>query len=304
MDKINICAVVIGKTLEEFLQNLQDIQQVSDFVELRVDYIEGLKSEDIAAIKEKTTKRAIFTCRRQDKGGKFTGSEEERLAIIQEALSAGFDHVDIELSAIDDLDRTQVSAETKVICSHHDFTKTPNYKELAEIADQIRASQVDIIKIVTTVKNDADVKNLLKLLTNKAAEEKMIVLGMGEEGKITRIIAPLFGGYLTFASAGDSQTAPGQIGIGELQGIYEQIDKSAHIMMDDQQTKRVFDEEEELEKEYGGPSVRTIRHEKAKQAPQGQTKGGLVERLKSNRGFTHSRRQPNIKIIDKTNQDR
>ncbi|MFH2105353.1 MAG: type I 3-dehydroquinate dehydratase [Parcubacteria group bacterium] len=309
MPKINICTVVTGETLAEFRQNLQDIQRVSDFVELRVDYINGFKPEDVAAIKEKTTKRAIFTCRHQDEGGKFTGSEKERLAIIAEAAVAGFDHIDIELSAIDNLDRSRVSEGTKIICSYHDFDKTPNYKELTGIVDQMRAKQVDVIKIVTTAKDDKDVKKLMKLLINKAADERMIVLGMGEEGKITRIIAPLFGSYLTFASAGDSETAPGQIDIEELREIYGQIDKSAQIMANKLPTEHESTQpadrldEEALEEEYSGPSARTIQREKAKRAPQGQTKGGLAERLKSNRGFVRSRRQPTIKIIDKTKKD-
>ena len=39
---IKICSVVIGESLEEFLDNLRKVQEVSNFVELRVDYIKDL----------------------------------------------------------------------------------------------------------------------------------------------------------------------------------------------------------------------------------------------------------------------
>ena len=64
------------------------------------------------------------------------------------------------------------------------------------------------------------------------------------------------------------------------------------------------DEKEVLEEEHGGLSARTIRQEKAKRAPQGQTKGGLAQKVKVSRGFQRSSQQPKIKIIDKTNKDR
>jgi len=44
MKKIKICTPVIGKTLEEFLNNLDQVQGVSDIVELRVDKIKNLSN--------------------------------------------------------------------------------------------------------------------------------------------------------------------------------------------------------------------------------------------------------------------
>ncbi|NQV13609.1 MAG: hypothetical protein HQ530_04910 [Parcubacteria group bacterium] len=59
---------------------------------------------------------------------------------------------------------------------------------------------------------------------------------------------------------------------------------------------------EELEEKYGEPSTRTVKREKEKRAPQGQTKSGLAQRIKTNKGFQRSSRQPKIKIVDKTKE--
>ena len=68
------------------------------------------------------------------------------------------------------------------------------------------------------VNNDEDNINLSKLLINRKTE--MIVLGMGTKGKITRIITPFLGGYLTFASVGKNKSASGQYSLSELKTIF------------------------------------------------------------------------------------
>jgi 3-dehydroquinate dehydratase type I len=61
---------------------------------------------------------------------------------------------------------------------------------------------------------------LLKLLLEKTSDEEMIILGMGDNGQITRILSLLLGGYLTFASTKYGGSAPGQIDIEQLKNIY------------------------------------------------------------------------------------
>jgi 3-dehydroquinate dehydratase-1 len=51
----------------------------------------------------------------------------------------------------------------------------------------------------------------------------MIVLGMGDKGKITRVLQPYLGGYLTFASLDGSNSAPGQIDYNDLEKLYTNI---------------------------------------------------------------------------------
>jgi len=221
MQNIKICIPVIGRNLEEFLENLNKIQKICDCVELRVDYIKNLKIKDIEVIKNEVKKEAIFTCRKKDEGGKFAGSEKERLEILEKALELDFDYVDIELSSINQINLSAKNKEAKIICSYHNFKKTPDYKELEIIANQMREYKASVLKIATMSHNEEDNRKLFKLLLNKCKEEKMIVLGMGEVGKITRILLPLLGGYLTYANIDSSEIAPGQINIEELENIYK-----------------------------------------------------------------------------------
>ncbi len=223
-----ICTVVTGETLEEFLENLKDIQKISDLIELRVDYIKNFNSDDLQVIADHTVnaksndKKYIFTLRSSKEGGKFEGNEKERLDMIKNAYQNQFGYVDLELSACKDIDFKSFN-RTKTIVSFHNFRVTPNLNRLDQIKNKIKASGADIIKIATFTKSEQDVQNLLRLLINKDKGEEMIVLGMGEVGQITRILSPLLGGYLTFASTESGGSAPGQIDIEQLRRIYNTL---------------------------------------------------------------------------------
>jgi len=219
---MRICAVVAGKNLKEFLSNLRIAQKQADWVELRADYIKNLKPEHISAIKRAVKKSSIFTCRKKSEGGKFLGAEKERLAILNTALKSGFDFVDIELPAISKIKIPGGPDGSKIICSYHDFKKTPALPKLKDVVKKMRASKADMMKIVTMVNDEKDNQKLFKLLAGRKKNQEMIVLGMGEKGKITRLLSPLWGGFLTFASIGKT-TAPGQLTAKELKNVYRKM---------------------------------------------------------------------------------
>lgn len=222
MKDIRICAVVTGKTMEEFLGNLEKIREIADMVELRVDYIDRFSVNDIDLIKIKTFKHAIFTCRKKEEGGFFKGAESERKTILQKAMEAGFDYVDIELSSAGEFVPFRRGG-AKIILSFHDFAKTPVLQELDEIKKQMKVNGCDIMKFATFVKDERDINILFKFLLDKKDDEEMIVTGMGEKGRKVRILGPLLGSYLTYASTSYSKSAPGQIEINELKKLYNEF---------------------------------------------------------------------------------
>lgn len=205
MEKIKICTPVIGKTLKEFLKNLDQVQEVSEMIELRVDDIENLSKKDLKLIRKKTIKEAIFTCRRKE--------------IILKALDLGFDYIDVDFSIMTEF-KLPKTRKTKIIVSFHDFKKTPDIQELTTIVNRMRKCSMEIIKIATMVNNDQDVNKLLKILLDKKKDEKMIVVGMGEKGKVTRVLGPLLGSFLTYASTPFGESASGQIEISKLKKFY------------------------------------------------------------------------------------
>ncbi len=204
--KIKICVPVIGKTFSKFLKNLDRVQENFPMVELRVDEIKNLSEKDLLVIRKRTTKESILTSR--------------KTAIIIKALDLKFDFVDVEFSLFPELNLSK-DHKSKVILSFHDYEKTPSLKKLTEIVDNMRKFNVGVLKIATMINCDEDIKTLFKILLNKKENEKIIVIGMGEKGQVTRIIGPLLGSFLTFASSEFGKSAPGQIDINMMKSTYK-----------------------------------------------------------------------------------
>ena len=224
MNTPRICVSVTGDTTAEFEKNLEHIQNLKpvDIVELRVDYLSEVTPEYVTRLKLLTKKPAIFTCRHKQEGGNFRSGEQLRLALLAKAVDAGFEYVDVELATFAE-HAVHRSPDTKLILSHHDFIETPDYWDLTKIVDNMMSYNPDIIKIATMVKKEKDIQALFRLLTNKRSKPEMIVIGMGQQGKVTRVLGPLLGSYLTFAASDKGSSAPGQVDVITLEKIYSSL---------------------------------------------------------------------------------
>jgi 3-dehydroquinate dehydratase type I len=219
MIKPAICIPVTDTSVSEMKKTIREIEKQADFIELRVDYIENVSIEDLEILSRITKKQTIFTCRSQQEKGMFSGSEDERRNILEKALTMNFTYVDIELETMNDHAFQPMS---KIILSYHNFEETPQYWDLTKIIDEMSSYSPAVYKIATTVKSQKDVDALFRLLTTKQGKT-MIVAGMGEHGKIVRVLSPYIGNLLTFASY-KKESAPGQINYQELQKIYKLIE--------------------------------------------------------------------------------
>jgi 3-dehydroquinate dehydratase/shikimate dehydrogenase len=102
------------------------VDQGANLVELRLDYING--EVNLRRLVADRPCPLIITCRRSTDGGKFTGSEDQRLLLLRTAIAEGVDYVDLEEDIASSIPRF---GRTKRIISFHDFRKTPdNLNEL------------------------------------------------------------------------------------------------------------------------------------------------------------------------------
>ena len=209
LSNLNICITVVGRTLESFLLQLNKAQTLANFVELRVDYIQNINSEMLSIIAKYTNKKSILCCRAKKDGGNFKGTLKEQNKILQSGNNLGFNYLDIDFPIANKI--TIQNKKAKFILSYHDFKKTLDLKEFKIIVACMRDFKPDVLKFAVMANSQTDVKTLFQLLLNKKENENMIVLGMGNHGKIIRLLAPLLGGYLTFASLEEAKLIPGQL---------------------------------------------------------------------------------------------
>ncbi len=214
---------ILPKTVAEALCLIEKAEEAhADFIEVRLDsFKEHSGLVDVAA-HGKTLK--IATCKLQSCRGKFSGTETEQQQLLLSAANSGFAYVDIELThtklgeTVTELKRLGV----KPIISFHDFAETPSIAELNSVLTREVASGADICKIVTTANCIEDNLAVLNFTSSASSKAKLVCFAMGEAGKVSRLLSPLFGGYFTFAALErGNETATGQLTIQEMQAAYE-----------------------------------------------------------------------------------
>jgi 3-dehydroquinate dehydratase-1 len=175
------------------------------FAEIRIDKME-LKPDQLVKVFSQPV-RLIATCR----PGKY--NDEQRMTFLKSAIESGAGYVDIEIEGlhayITDLTEFARQHKCKVILSYHNFDETPDEDELIKITKMCFDNGADLAKIVTMVKTDVDNARILSLYSKFT---NIVAFGMGEKGKLTRVLAPLMGSEFTYAALTQGkEVAPGQI---------------------------------------------------------------------------------------------
>src|SRR5664280_3500383 len=171
------------------------------FLEFRLDFLDNPAKGAVAIsafLAEFPDCILLATCRRHQNHGKFNGSIEEQLAILDLAVRNGAHAIDIEIETAEVAqDRlSQFRGRTFVIVSYHNFEATP---PMDTVVNRVMKVQADAYKIVTTARKPSD--NVRVLSAAKAlTKHRMIVLAMGEMGFPTRVLSPVFGAIFTYAA--------------------------------------------------------------------------------------------------------
>jgi len=209
-----ICVSIAGKNPQECIKALEGVE----FAEIRMETISGIDEAGVRQIFSSKAK-LIATCR----PGKM--DEAERKMLLLAAIASGAAYVDVEVDAADPYKQDMVAAAKKkgcqVIVSFHDYERTPPREELVQIVNWCFESGADVAKIACKANSKRDAARLLGLLDG---ERKVVAVGIGPEGRITRLVAPLLGSPFTYASEGKGkETAEGQMAKGEMEKIIREM---------------------------------------------------------------------------------
>jgi 3-dehydroquinate dehydratase / shikimate dehydrogenase len=221
---IRICVPLCAETFAELEQLTSQAANVADLIELRLDCLDepelDVFQQRINGFVGALSIPVIITLRASEQGGHRQISMEQRREFWQNVIRPANALFDIEK----DLCEEGFAEWAGVICSHHDFDRTP--ENLEEVYQQMAATPACILKIAIYAHDTIDCLPVFRLLT-RAHEEgrELIALAMGDAGVATRILGPSRGSFLTFgALAQDAGTAPGQLTAERMKSIYH-IDK-------------------------------------------------------------------------------
>lgn len=154
--------------------------------------------------------RRIATLREREQGGEWEGTNEKKWEFLWRAARAGFD-IDLELGH-PLVNRAHLLKPAKVIVSYHDHKKTPQVAKVIESLVECSARS-DMAKAAFNVRTMRDLAQLVEATHwFSLSRERYTIIGMGEMGTVTRVLAHQMGSVLSYASvAQGKETAPGQL---------------------------------------------------------------------------------------------
>lgn len=196
-----LCETVVGRSMAELLARRDEVRR-ADLVELRLD---GVADASAAGALAGRSRPAIVTCRPRWEGGRFDGSEEERIRILEAAFDHGADFVDVEWKSV--LEHQAVRAlvaahPERTVLSMHEFSGVPN-----DLPDRVRAMRAVGARTIKVAVMPATLAATLPLCAIGRAGGAVVV-GMGEAGIPSRLLAGRYGSCWTYAGEG---LAPGQL---------------------------------------------------------------------------------------------
>jgi 3-dehydroquinate dehydratase / shikimate dehydrogenase len=207
-----VCVTVTGRTMDE-VRRQRDAADGADLIEVRLD---GVDHPDAAAALDGRRRPVLVTCRPVWEGGRYEGSEEARQRLLEQAIAAGAEFVDIEARAAFAPDLIRSRRGRGVVASLHTFGPVP--ADLEGRWSALTALGAEVAKLAVEVSSLSETLRVMALAYAPprdagAPRGDHVVLAMGPAGVPSRVLAARLGNRWTYAGQG---IAPGQLPPGRL----------------------------------------------------------------------------------------
>jgi 3-dehydroquinate dehydratase/shikimate dehydrogenase len=207
-------------------QARREAEAGENFLEFRLDYLPdpARGAQAIADFLESYPNCTVLaTCRRHQNHGKFNGSIEDQLRVLDLAIQKGARAIDVEIETAEVApDRcAELRARAFLIVSWHHFETTP---PLDAVLKRMRKVPADVYKLVGTSRKPTDTGRILAA-SRLSPKIPLVTLAMGEIGFPSRVLSTALGAVFTYAAPAHVQgTASGQVNARQLRSLYR-IDK-------------------------------------------------------------------------------
>ena len=236
--EIRICVPLNERSLTALELSSAKAITNADLIELRVDGLAPAEidqaGKNIAELIAKIPRPVILTYRSTQEGGYSSVSDQQRREFWNAHRHTSAAFFDIEYDLASHFSNLEVESQpdwSRVICSHHNFSTTPD--NITALYEQLAFTSARILKLAVTANDIVDCLAVFSLLARANAEQReLIAIAMGDAGVITRILGPSRGSFLTYgASDTDRGTAPGQLLASTLKNIYRIGDITTDTMI-------------------------------------------------------------------------
>ena len=184
------------------------------FVEVRLDYLANPEQgPQVMQALRRSRILAIATLRTIGAGGKYPGSLEQQLRILQACAKAGADIVDLEIESTEQAGPAAVAGlrrDALLLLSLHDYQQTPESVEAA--LSRLKVFPADFYKVVARSWRHGENAALLRLNGGNRSHGKVLAFALGEVGVPTRVLSVARGAPFTYgALSSEEAVATGQL---------------------------------------------------------------------------------------------
>jgi 3-dehydroquinate dehydratase/shikimate dehydrogenase len=207
-----ICISIAQESRRMALADMVNASAQCDLLDVRLDRF--AKAADVGELITHKPKPIILSCRRQQDGGAWRGSEEERLALLRQCIVSKADYVEIDLDVADEI---RPFPPAKRVISYTNFRETPS--DIAGIYAEAQTKHADVIKLETLARTPEEAWPLLQILAKPALPT--VVVGLGKPGVMLSLLGKKIGSPWTYAALEKGmETYPGQPTVRELNEVY------------------------------------------------------------------------------------
>ena len=228
-----LAAVITSRNFAEAYDDLKKSKDC-EVIEFRLDYMQEMELIKLKNFISRRKKPMIITCRKGSEGGFSNIDDTERIALLMKSIEFNADYIDIEYSSNKNSIKKIIENKknTKIIISYHNLKETP--KNLKIIFNNIKNLSPDFIKIVTNANSVTDNFRIFHLIKEASREKRRIIaFCMGSYGQFSRILSPMLGSKITYASVENGkESAIGQLTTEESTNIYriKKLNKNTKIL--------------------------------------------------------------------------
>jgi shikimate dehydrogenase len=220
-----LCAVVTGIDTHDMVSTARTaLDTGADMVELRIDHMADPRGElttVIDALADPTglaTAEVAVSVRTPGDGGAYRGTEEERLAILEDLARSAAKWLDVEGSlpvpALEALSETAHSSRTGVLVSWHLGSAIGKESFLEDAISYCQDAIADVVKVVVPADDRRGLDAYLSLASEMEAEGiRHVLLPSGRLSRVGRMLAPVTGTEWVYCETGDGDPYAGPLGL-------------------------------------------------------------------------------------------
>jgi 3-dehydroquinate dehydratase/shikimate dehydrogenase len=192
------------------LELLSAVPKDVDGIELRLDLFSHIDLHAIRQVLKSSPNPVMLTVRSVEHGGRYT---HEREALLSQLLELKPPFLDVEHDVSPRfLAHAFQQSDTQIVLSAH------NVSDLEAVYQQMSKYPAYTYKLAVPVTSTIEA---LQLLLFAKTHPRTSIISMGEHGSFARVLGPVFGNKINFASISSSQAvAPGQLSAQDMLEIY------------------------------------------------------------------------------------